>query len=202
MYSKALRTAIEEAVSALVDRIELPGIVDAHVRNVAVGSSRLQQLATQLEQDGHAEVELGAEIEFFLRVSNTDLLKSIQCVLFRIKVRVDEHGLEAAASAESSWATAWEKGIERLKRPALHLMKEDVWKIAPDLSEDSSTFQAAMILLASELVGPRSDRITTFLGYPPALVRWWRHACMRHEFGRRMKSGRKNGSTRKTGAWL
>jgi hypothetical protein len=37
------------------------------------------------------------------------------------------------------------------------------------LAEDSSIFQAAMIFLASELVGPWSDRISTFLGYPPAL---------------------------------
>ena len=40
----------------------------------------------------------------------------------------------------------------------------------PTLAEDSSTFQAAMILLASELVGPWSDRIAAFLGYPTALV--------------------------------
>lgn len=38
------------------------------------------------------------------------------------------------------------------------------------LAEDSYTFQAAMVLLASELVGPYSDRVATFVGYPPSLV--------------------------------
>ena len=60
--------------------------------------------------------------------------------------------------------------MEPIKQAALQSMKEDVWKMHPALAEDSSTFQAAMILLASELVGPWSDRISTFLGYPPALV--------------------------------
>jgi hypothetical protein len=49
-------------------------------------------------------------------------------------------------------------------------MKEDVWKLDSTLAEDSSIFQAAMILLTSALVGPWSDRIATFLGYAPALV--------------------------------
>jgi hypothetical protein len=49
-------------------------------------------------------------------------------------------------------------------------MRRDVRTIAGDLAEDSYTLQAAMVLLASELVGPYVDRIATFLGYPSGLV--------------------------------
>jgi hypothetical protein len=38
------------------------------------------------------------------------------------------------------------------------------------LAEDSYPFQAGMVLLASELVGPYIDRIATFLGYVPSFV--------------------------------
>jgi hypothetical protein len=165
-----LRTAIEEAVSVPVSSIDLPGIVDAVVRRVAISPARLQKLATQLEQDGQTKAQLSAEVKFFLRISNSDLLSSIQCVPFLVKVSADESGVRAVARAEKSWAVAWERGIEPIKQAALQSMKEDVWKMDPALAEDSSAFQAAMILLASELVGPWSDRIATFLGYPPALV--------------------------------
>lgn len=37
-------------------------------------------------------------------------------------------------------------------------MKEDVWKMNATLTEDSYTFQAAMVLLASAVVGPYLDR--------------------------------------------
>ena len=168
MNLKMLRTAIEEAVSVPVSSIDLPGIVDAVVKRVAI--SPMQKLATQLEQDSQTEVRLSTEVEFFLRISNADVLSSIQCLPFRVKVRTDEIGPQAVARAEESWAAAWEKGIEPIKQAALQSMKEDVWKMDPALAEDSSTFQAAMILLASELVGPWSDRIAAFLGYPTALV--------------------------------
>jgi len=168
MNIKMLRTAIEEAVSVPVSSIDLPGIVDAVVKRVAI--SPMQKLATQLEQDSQTEVRLSTEVEFFLRISNADVLSSIQCLPFRVKVRTDEIGPQAVARAEESWAAAWEKGIEPIKQAALQSMKEDVWNMDPALAEDSSTFQAAMILLASELVGPWSDRIAAFLGYPTALV--------------------------------
>ena len=168
MNLKMLRTAIEEAVSVPVSSFDLPGIVDAVVKRVAI--SPMQKLATQLEQDSQTEVRLSTEVEFFLRISNADVLSSIQCLPFRVKVRTDEIGPQAVARAEESWAAAWEKGIEPIKQAALQSMKEDVWNMDPALAEDSSTFQAAMILLASELVGPWSDRVVTFLGYSPALV--------------------------------
>jgi hypothetical protein len=46
----------------------------------------------------------------------------------------------------------------------------NVWNIDPTLAEDSSTFQTAMILFASEFVGPWSKGIAIFLGYPRAIV--------------------------------
>jgi hypothetical protein len=49
-------------------------------------------------------------------------------------------------------------------------MKEDVWSMGISLDADNYTFQAAMVLFASELVGPFVDRIATLLGYSPGLV--------------------------------
>ena len=39
-----------------------------------------------------------------------------------------------------------------------------------ELAEDSYTFWAAMVLLASYMVGPYTDRVATFLGYPVGFV--------------------------------
>jgi len=39
-----------------------------------------------------------------------------------------------------------------------------------ELAEDSDTFQAAMVLLASDMVGPYTDRVATFLGYRVGFV--------------------------------
>jgi hypothetical protein len=49
-------------------------------------------------------------------------------------------------------------------------MRTDVWNLDETLAEDSYIFQAAMVLLASELVGPYVDRIAKFVGYPCGLV--------------------------------
>jgi len=43
-----IRTATEQAVCVSVQSIQLPGIVDARARSVAVTSPRLQRVATQL----------------------------------------------------------------------------------------------------------------------------------------------------------
>src|SRR6516162_2199020 len=108
MNLKMLRTAIEEAVSVPVSSIDLPGIVDAVVRKVTISPKQLQQLVTRLEGGGETKTNLSVEIEFFLRISNADVLSSIQCLPFRVTVSADESGLHAIASAESSWAVAWE----------------------------------------------------------------------------------------------
>jgi hypothetical protein len=49
---------------------------------------------------------------------------------------------------------AWKRGMEPIKQAALEGMRRDVWHMDGTLTEDSYTFQAAMVLFASELVGP------------------------------------------------
>jgi hypothetical protein len=49
-------------------------------------------------------------------------------------------------------------------------MKEDVWRMDATLAENSNAFRAAMVLLASEFVGPYVDRIATLLGYISSMV--------------------------------
>jgi hypothetical protein len=95
-----IRTAIEQAVCVSVQSIQLPGIVEATVRSAAVTSPHLQQVATQLAYHGQCEIRLAAEIEVFLRVSNADLLRSIQRVPFRVEISSDEHGAQAVAVNE------------------------------------------------------------------------------------------------------
>jgi hypothetical protein len=60
--------------------------------------------------------------------------------------------------------------VVTIKQDALGGMRRDIWNLEETLAEDSYTFQAAMVLLASELVGPYSDRVATFVGRPPSLV--------------------------------
>jgi len=49
-------------------------------------------------------------------------------------------------------------------------MKSDIWNMDESLAEDSYSFQAAMVLFTSEMVGPYVGRIVTLLGYPLGLV--------------------------------
>ena len=149
-----IRTVIEEAVSVSVQGIKLPGIAGAEIKKVAVSSKQLQRVAAQLEQHGHSEIKLQAEVELFLRISNTDVLSSIECADFRVLVSADGNALCAVASSEKDWGRAWERGIEPVKQAALRGMRRDVWNMDGTLAEDSYTFQAAMVLLASEFVGP------------------------------------------------
>ena len=137
---------------------------------MSVSSERLQHLALQLEEHGHGEIRISAEIELFLRVSNTDVLSSIQWAAFRAKVNTEENELHALAIPETDWEFAWQRGIEPIKHDALEGMRRDVRDMNETLEEDSYSFQAAMVLFASELVGPYSDRIAMFLGYPSSLV--------------------------------
>jgi len=165
-----LRSAIDEAVSASVQAVKLPGIDGADVRTVNMTSEQLHRAAAQLEQGHHSEPIVAAEVELFLRISNTDVLRSIEPTEFRVAVEAHGNELRAAAITDKDWAKAWERGIEPIRQRALQAMKEDVWNLDANLAEDSHTFQAAMVLHASEFVGPYADRIATFLGYPPGLV--------------------------------
>jgi hypothetical protein len=168
--SNRLRTVIEEALYVAMQGVQLPGIADAAVRKVAVSSEQLQRVAAELEQDGHGEIRLSAEVELFVRISNTDALSTIEGTVFLVRVTADENDLHAVASCEKDWGMAWERGIEPIKQATLQGMRSDIWNLDNTLAEDSYTFQAAMVLLASDLVGPYVDRIATFVGYPRGLV--------------------------------
>ena len=163
-------TAIDQALTVSVGGIQSPGIVGAAVRSAAISSEELQRVATHLERQGHTEIRLSAEVELFLRISNTDVLSSIESTVFSVSLGAEENDLRAVARNENNWGAAWERAIEPIKQAALQSMRDDIRNMDENLTEDSYTFQAAMVLLASELVGPYVDRITTFLGYPPGLV--------------------------------
>ena len=145
-------------------------VFDAAVQNADITSRDLEQVAAQLKQHGHSEVTVFAEIQLRVRASNTDLFRSIQRHPFRVIVDTQENDLRAIAKNEESWEAAWERAIAPIKRPALKFMKRDVWDIGATLLEDNYTFQAAMVLLASEMVGPYAARVAIFLGYPVGLV--------------------------------
>jgi hypothetical protein len=127
MDLNGIHIAIEKAVSACVDGIQLPGIVDAAVGNVAVSPEQLQQVAAQLEQHGHGEITISAEVELVLRVSNIDALRSIERTEFRVTVNADAENLLAVASSDTNWELVWEHGIEPIKQPALQSLESDVW---------------------------------------------------------------------------
>ena len=83
----------------------------------------------------------------------------------------DADNLHAVTSSDTNWELAWEHGIEPIKQAALQSLKSDVWAMDGELAEDSFTFWAAMVLLASYMVGPYTDRVATFLGYLSVLCR-------------------------------
>jgi hypothetical protein len=60
--------------------------------------------------------------------------------------------------------------MEPIKAVALESMKEDVRSVNPALAEGSYGFQAALVMVASEMIGPYPERIAAFLGYPASLV--------------------------------
>src|SRR5664279_5238825 len=149
MNLDGIRTAIEKAVSHCVFGIQLPGIASAAVTKAVVSPEQLQRVAAQLEQHGKCEITLPAEVELVLRVSNIDALRSIECIEFRVTVNANAENLLAVASSDTNWELAWERGIEPIKQAALQSLKSDVWAMDGELAEDSFTFWAAMVLLAS-----------------------------------------------------
>jgi hypothetical protein len=165
-----IRTVIEDALSVSVQGIHLPGIVHAAVKNVALSAKQLQWVAAELEKHGRGDIRLSAEVELFLRISNTDVLRSLECAEFLSSVNANENDVRATVSNEKDWGIAWKRGMEPIKEAALQGMRSDLWNMDETLVDNSYTFAAAMILLASELVGPYFERLATFVGYPPALV--------------------------------
>ncbi|PYX73351.1 MAG: hypothetical protein DMG72_13160, partial [Acidobacteria bacterium] len=91
MKLEAIRTAIEHAISVALQQIEVPGISGAELNEI-FDSKRLQAVAAQLENRKLAEARISAAVAFFLRVSNGDVLESIQCIEFEVKLNVDGNG--------------------------------------------------------------------------------------------------------------
>ena len=110
-------------------RIQLLGIAGAEIKRVAVSSKLLQRIAAQLERNGHSEIRLQAEVELFLRVSNSDVLSSIECTDFRVLANANDNAVCAVASSEKDCGQAWERGIEPIKQAALQGMRRDVWNM-------------------------------------------------------------------------
>lgn len=165
-----IQQVIEEAASASTLAIQLPGIVDAALIDAGVRSEQLHHIAAQLESQGKAEITVSAEVELLIRIANDDVLRTIEPTEFSVLLSVEESKLRAVANTEKDWAMAWEKAIEPLKQTALQEMRDELRRIAGDIAEDSYSFQAAMVLLASQCVGPYINRIATLLNYPPGQV--------------------------------
>ena len=96
---------------------------------MAISSKQLQRIAAQLERNGHSEIRLQAEVELFLRVSNSDVLSSIECTDFRVLANANDNAVCAVASSEKDCGQAWERGIEPIKQAALQGMRRDVWNM-------------------------------------------------------------------------
>ena len=109
----------------------------------------LRRVATQLEQHGQRETKLSAEVGCCC-VFPTPKYCVRSSVWFHVLINVEDDDLLALASNEEDWATAWERGMEPIKRDALQPMKIVVWNMQATRPEDSYTFQTAMVLLASE----------------------------------------------------
>lgn len=158
MDSNKIRTVIEQALSVTVQGVQLPGIAAAELKTMVLTVEQVHLLAVQLEREGCAQISLSAEVELFLRVSNTEVPSSMEDTEFLVSLDADGKDICAIVSDEEDWGAAWERGMEPIKRAALLGMRRDVWKMDDTLEEDSYTFQAAMVLLASELVGCAGDR--------------------------------------------
>ena len=111
----SIRNVIEQSL-LLSQEIQFAGIADADLKNVSISSEQLQHLASELEQHNHGEVRISVEIELFLRVSNTDVLSSIQWVAFRANVSAEGNKLGAVVSPEKDWETAQEAAPARARR--------------------------------------------------------------------------------------
>src|SRR5215469_1063751 len=110
MQLDKIRTAIENAISVSVRKIQAPGIDGAEVQSVTVPSWQLQLLAAQLEQHGQSEIRLSADVTLYLRISNTDALSSVESTEFQVAIEADGNDLRAVASTDKNWAKAWERG--------------------------------------------------------------------------------------------
>lgn len=165
-----IRSAVAKAITTYVSRIDVEGIEAAELSSISVDSQDLQQATAKLWDNGHGELVVLADIRIYLRLSNEDVLGSNQQLTFRVSLNGTDGHVLAAAAADASWERAWEGALEPLKPFVLESLRTDVQTINPAWVEGTYGFQAAMVLLASEMLGPYASRISTFLDYSPSLV--------------------------------
>jgi len=160
-----IRTVVDEALSIYIQELRLPGIASAELKSSGASAEQLARVIAQVEQHGESEIAVSCDVFLFLRVSNTDVLESVEPAEFLVQVIGEGDDLRAVANTQKDWAAAWARGIAPLRQAALESMRRDVRKLDDTLPEDSVEFTASMVLLASEFVGPYVDRISTFTGY-------------------------------------
>jgi hypothetical protein len=165
-----IRRVIQDTLTVFVRGIKVPGIAEAALRKAALSLRKLQSIAAQLERHSYGEINVSAEVELFLRMSSMEALLSIESAEFLIKLNRESDDVIATVSTEKDWETAWERGIEAIKDPALQSLRTDVRNMTEIIDESDYGFQAAMVLFASELVGPYEGCLASFLGYPRCLV--------------------------------
>jgi len=170
MNIRRIRTAIEQAVDTSVQGIQVDGIDHADLKQVTLPSEQVKFVAAQIDEHGHCEISLTADVQLFLRISNDDLLIWTEPAEFLVRLDAEQGGISAVANSRKNWPLAWEHGMEPIRGGVLQDIRRDIRKIDETLTEDSTTFQAAMVLFASEMVGPYVDRVATFVGYPQDLV--------------------------------
>src|ERR1700688_617518 len=125
-----IRTVIEDALSVFVQGIHVAGIVAASVNYVALSAKQLRWVAAELVQHGNGDMRLSAEVELFLRVSNTEVLRSPERAEFLVMLNASENDFRARVSNEKDWGIkAWERGMEPIKEAALQGMRRDLWNM-------------------------------------------------------------------------
>ena len=116
------------------------------------------------------QTSVSANIKLFLRVSNTDLLETKECISFDLNISRTADSIEATATTSANWAQCWRRGIEPIRRIALQSIHDTVRGVDETLPENDPRFMAAMVLIASEMVGPYVDRLVSFLEYQHSFV--------------------------------
>src|SRR5262249_53207728 len=161
---ESLRLAIENAVNRVLRQIDLPGISDAELNGILLDSVSLDRLYSDLKMRQNIQTSVSATIRLFLRVSNTDLLETKERITFDLNLsRIGADAIEAIATTSADWEQCWVRGIGPIRREALEGIRDSVSSLDETLSENDTLFMAAMVLLASEMVGPYVDRLATFL---------------------------------------
>lgn len=167
--NEKLHNAISKALGSYVNQVRVNGIKGIEIKQLVISQTQLREAASRLRSVKSVNLKLRVPVYLFLRISNTDVLRADDLAELTVRMNVNEEALNVVIESDKDWAKAWEQGIETLREPALEGMRRDMLRL-DDFPEDSSTFQAGIILLASELVGPYADRVSDFLQYPMSLV--------------------------------